>query len=148
MITQRNPDCQASKRYTIKPPQVARIGSKKVAWMNFQEICTIMERNPDHVLQFVVAELGTDGSVAGDGQLVLKGKFNTRNIESLLRKYITEYVTCSHCRSPKTLLDKDSRTRLYNIHCQACGASRSVTTIKSGFHAVSRADRRKAKMAK
>lgn len=43
----------------------------------------------DHVHQFVLAELGTEGSIAGDGQLVLKGKYGPKNIESLLRKYIS-----------------------------------------------------------
>lgn len=146
-IVGKNPDLQSTKRYTLKPPQVARVGSKKVAWINFQEICQIMQRGQDHVFQFVLAELGTEGSIAGDGQLVLKGKFSPKHVESLLRKYITEYVTCQMCKSPQTTLERDSRTRLYNIQCEACGANRSVQTIKSGFHAVSRADRQKAKHA-
>lgn len=106
-----------------------------------------MQRQSDHVTQFVLAELGTEGSISGDGQLILKGRFGPKHIESLLRKYITEYVTCSMCRSPQTTLERDSRTRLFNILCAACGANRSVTSIRSGFHAVSRADRRKAKNA-
>lgn len=58
-----------------------------------------------------------------------------------------EYVTCSMCRSPQTNLERDPRTRLYTISCSACGANRSVAAIRIGFHAVSRADRRKAKQA-
>lgn len=146
-VESKNPDLQGSKRYTIKPPQLARVGSKKVAWTNFYDICNVMQRSPEHVLQFVLAELGTEGSIGGDGQLTLKGKFGPKHIECLLRKYIIEYVTCSMCKSPNTTLSRDSSTRLFNINCSACGASRSVTTIRSGFHAVSRADRRKAKQA-
>ncbi|EZG44924.1 eukaryotic translation initiation factor 2 subunit beta [Gregarina niphandrodes] len=147
MITQHNPDLQASRRYVIKPPQVGRVGSRRVAWTNFQELCDTMKRSYDHVCQFVLSELGTEGSISGDGQLVLKGRYGTKHIESLLRKYITEYVTCSMCRSPQTTVERDPRTRLYTISCAACGANRSVTAIKSGFHAATRADRRKAKAA-
>eukprot|EP01055_Gregarina_sp_Pseudo9_P002380 Gregarina_sp_Pseudo_9__2379@NODE_2684_length_911_cov_73_149083_g2461_i0_p1_GENE_NODE_2684_length_911_cov_73_149083_g2461_i0NODE_2684_length_911_cov_73_149083_g2461_i0_p1_ORF_typecomplete_len233_score17_15eIF5_eIF2B/PF01873_17/4_4e03eIF5_eIF2B/PF01873_17/1_6e35Lar_restr_allev/PF14354_6/0_055Elf1/PF05129_13/5_2e02Elf1/PF05129_13/0_45_NODE_2684_length_911_cov_73_149083_g2461_i083781 len=147
LIAKHNPDLQGNRKYTIKPPQVSRVGSRRVAWTNFKEICNIMQRSQEHVCQFVLAELGTEGSIAGEGQLVLKGRYGTKHIESLLRKYITEYVTCSMCRSPQTTLERDSRTRLYTISCAACGANRSVSVIKSGFHAVSRADRRKAKQA-
>lgn len=147
LVEAQNPNLGGSKKYTLKPPQLARVGSKKVAWTNFKEICGIMGRSPDHVLAFVLAELGTEGSIGGDGQLTLKGKFGTKHIESLLRRYITEYVTCSMCKSPQTTLSRDNSTRLFNISCSACGASRSVSAIRTGFHAVSRADRRKAKQA-
>lgn len=147
LIAQNNPNLQGSRKYTIKPPLVTRVGSRRVAWTNYREICNIMRRSQDHVYQFVLAELGTEGSIAGEGQLVLKGRYGPKHIESLLRKYITEYVTCSMCRSPQTTLERDSRTRLYTISCAACGANRSVSAIRTGFHAVSRADRRKAKNA-
>eukprot|EP00920_Eleutheroschizon_duboscqi_P003377 GHVT01007884.1.p1 GENE.GHVT01007884.1~~GHVT01007884.1.p1 ORF type:complete len:105 (+),score=10.78 GHVT01007884.1:299-613(+) len=41
LIQERNPDLSGSKRYTIKPPQVVRVGSKKVAWINFKELCSM-----------------------------------------------------------------------------------------------------------
>lgn len=145
MINKHNVDLCISKKYTIKPPQVARVGSKKVAWINFKDICTIMNRGEEHVFNFVLSELGTEGSIAGEGQLVLKGKYGPKHIEALLRKYITEYVTCQMCKSPNTTMEKDSRTRLFHQHCSACGAKRSVTAIKSGFHALGRGERRKAK---
>ncbi|KAK1937294.1 putative eukaryotic translation initiation factor 2, beta [Babesia divergens] len=155
LINAHNPDLSGSKRYTIKPPQVVRVGSKKVAWINFKDICNVMARSMDHVHQFVLSELGTEGSIAGDGQLVLKGKYGPKNIESLLRKYITEYVTCSMCKSPNTTMERDCRARLFTQHCEACGANRnchihayfrSVNPIKNGFHALNRGERRKAKI--
>lgn len=76
LINKHNIDLCISKKYTIKPPQVVRVGSKKVAWINFKDICTIMNRNEEHVFHFVLAELGTEGSIAGEGQLVLKGKYD------------------------------------------------------------------------
>merc|ERR1712157_653242 len=52
------------------------------------------------------AELGTEGSIDGNQRLVIRGKYVPKYIESLLRKYILEYVTCQMCRSPNTELTK------------------------------------------
>ena len=77
--------------------------------------------------------------------MVLKGRFVPKKVESLLRKYISEYVTCAMCRSPDTVLTRDSVSRLYFVNCNSCGASRTVASIKSGFHAVKRGERRRAR---
>jgi hypothetical protein len=46
-----------------------------------------MKRNPEHVCQFFLAELGTDGSIS-ENSLILKGKHISKNIEILIIKYI------------------------------------------------------------
>merc|ERR1711879_199605 len=140
-----NPSLGTTKKYVMKPPQVVRVGSKKVAWVNFTEICQMMNRPPDHVISFVLAEFGTEGSIAGDGQLILKGRYMPKHAESLLRKYIKEFVTCEMCKSANTNLSRDSSTRLWVVSCHNCGASRTATTINKGYHAVTRADHRAAK---
>lgn len=144
----QNPNLIEKKRRTMKPPQLTRVGTKKTLWVNFQEICTMMQRSPQHVFQFFMAELGTEGSIDGNQRLVIRGKYVPKYIESLLRKYIVSYVTCEMCRSPNTELTRDPATRLNFCKCHDCGSSRSVANISSGYHAVSRADRRAAKAAK
>mmetsp|Transcript_32578 Transcript_32578/g.71838 ORF Transcript_32578/g.71838 Transcript_32578/m.71838 type:complete len:244 (-) Transcript_32578:57-788(-) len=143
-----NPDLIEKKRRNMKPPQLTRVGTKKTLWVNFQEICTMMQRPPEHVFQFFMAELGTEGSIDGNQRLVIRGKYVPKYIESLLRKYIVEYVTCQMCRSPNTELVKDSGSRLFFCNCRDCGSSRSVAPIRTGYHATSRADRRAARNAK
>eukprot|EP00918_Siedleckia_nematoides_P102889 GHVU01224682.1.p1 GENE.GHVU01224682.1~~GHVU01224682.1.p1 ORF type:complete len:226 (+),score=56.53 GHVU01224682.1:116-793(+) len=151
LIRKNNPDLRGAKKYKLAPPQVVRVQAKKIAWMNFSTICASMNRPQEHVRQFVLSELGTLGDIARDGsydgQLILKGKFGPKHFESLLRKYIKEYVTCTMCKSPNTTMEKDSKTRLYTMVCHACNANKTVTTIKSGFHAVYKGDRKKAKEA-
>lgn len=39
-------------------------------------------------------------------------------IESLLRKYIGEYVACQMCRSFNTALTRDNVSRLFFVSCQ------------------------------
>lgn len=78
----------AGKRYTIQPPSIAREGTKKSVFSNVTDICKRMHRQPDHVIQFLFAELGTTGSVDGAGRLVIKGRFQQKQIENVLRRYI------------------------------------------------------------
>ena len=148
LLHANNPDLVEKKRRNIKPPQLTLLSSKKTLWINFQEICSMMQRPPEHVYQFFMAELGTEGSIDGNQRLIIRGKYVPKYIESLLRKYVVEYVTCEMCRSPNTDLEKDSGTRLFFCKCRDCGSVRSVTAIRSGYHATSRADRRAARAAK
>ena len=147
LLHTNNPALVEKKKRNIKPP-VVTMTSKKTCWVNFQEICTMMERSSDHVFLFFMAELGTEGSIDGNQRLLIRGKFVPKYLESLLRKYVVEYVTCQMCRSPNTDLTKDGASRLYFCNCRDCGSSRSVAPIRSGYHATSRADRRAAKNAK
>lgn len=148
LLQTNNPTLVEKKKRNIKPPQLQLLSSKKTLWVNFQEICTMMQRSPEHVFQFFMAELGTEGSIDGNQRLVIRGKYVPKYIESLLRKYVVEYVTCEMCRSPNTDLKKDGASRLHFLHCRDCGSSRSVAPIRSGYHATSRADRRAARNAK
>uniref|UniRef100_A0A0G4IC10 Translation initiation factor IF2/IF5 domain-containing protein n=1 Tax=Chromera velia CCMP2878 TaxID=1169474 RepID=A0A0G4IC10_9ALVE len=146
IIAQQNGDLAGRKKISVKPPKMERVSTKKVGWTNFEEICQMLNRSPDHLFHFVLVELATEGSIAGP-QLILKGRFGTKHIESLLRRYIREYVTCKMCNSSNTKLEKDHSTRLQIIKCSACGAFRTVAAIKAGYHAQTRADRKKAKQA-
>ncbi|KAF2091890.1 hypothetical protein K490DRAFT_61327 [Saccharata proteae CBS 121410] len=136
MLHSHHPDLASSgaKSYKIPPPQCLREGNKKTIFANIAEICKRMKRTDEHVTQFLFAELGTSGSVDGSRRLVIKGRFQQKQIENVLRRYIVEYVTCKTCRSPDTELNK-GENRLYFVTCNSCGSRRSVTAIKTGFSA-------------
>ncbi|KAI5643865.1 domain found in IF2B/IF5 domain-containing protein [Phthorimaea operculella] len=136
IMREKNPNMVSGKKqkFIMRPPQVVRIGTKKTSFANFTEICKTLHRQPKHLLDFLLAELGTSGSVDGNAQLIIKGRFQQKQIENVLRRYIKEYVTCHTCRSPDTILQKD--TRLFFLQCETCGSRCSVASIKSGFQAV------------
>ncbi|KDQ56651.1 hypothetical protein JAAARDRAFT_47997 [Jaapia argillacea MUCL 33604] len=121
------------KRYTIVPPSVQREGNKKSIFSNIGDICKRMHRQPEHVIQFLFSEMGTTGSVDGQGRLVIKGRFQQKQVENVLRRYIVEYVTCKTCKSFDTLLTKENR--IFFMTCESCGSRRSVNAIKTGFQA-------------
>ena len=91
-LAQKNPDhaLSGTKSYKIPPPQCMREGNKKTIFANIAEICKRMKRTDEHVTAYLFAELGTSGSVDGSRRLVIKGRFQQKQIENVLRKYISE----------------------------------------------------------
>ncbi|KID98828.1 eukaryotic translation initiation factor 2 beta subunit, partial [Metarhizium majus ARSEF 297] len=164
-LSQKNPDhtLTGTKSFKIPPPQCMREGNRKTVFANIADICKRMKRTEDHLTAYLFAELGTNGSVDGNRRLVIKGRFQQKQIEGMVRKYIStllspslyhqveariqnlsmfgstdkptvEYVTCKTCKSPDTELSK-GENRLYFVTCNNCGSRRSVTAIKTGFSA-------------
>ncbi|KAJ3165634.1 hypothetical protein HK101_000190 [Irineochytrium annulatum] len=132
ILKQNNPNLAGEvKKFVIVPPQVAREGTKKTIFANIVDISKRMRREPDHLIQYLFAELGTTGSVDGSQRLVIKGRFQQKQIENVLKRYIVEYVTCKTCKSGETLLAKENR--LFFLQCQSCGSTKSVSAIKTGF---------------
>jgi len=136
LLRSQHPDLAGDGRrsYKIPPPQVLREGNKKTIFANISDICKRMKRFDEHVTQFLFAELGTSGSVDGSKRLVIRGKFQQKQLENVLRRYILEYVTCRTCKSPDTDLKK-GENRLFFVTCNSCGSRRSVAAIKTGFQA-------------
>jgi translation initiation factor 2 subunit 2 len=136
IMRDKNPEMVGGdrKKFVMRPPQVVRVGSKKTAFANFNEIAKMLHRQPKHLLMFLFAELGTSGAIDGSNQLIIKGRFQQKHIENVLRRYIKEYVTCHTCRSPDTILNKEGR--LFFLQCMTCHSSCSVQAIKTGFQAI------------
>ncbi|XP_047316696.1 eukaryotic translation initiation factor 2 subunit beta [Impatiens glandulifera] len=141
ILRENNPELAGDRRRTVmRPPQVLREGTKKTVFVNLMDLCKTMHRQPEHVMTFLLAEMGTSGSLDGQQRLVVKGRFAPKNFEGILRRYINEYVICNGCKSPDTILSKENR--LFFLRCEKCGSGRSVAPIKAGF--VARVGRRKA----
>jgi len=135
IIREKNPNVIEGEKIklTLKPPQVARIGTKRTSFSNFGEICKSLKRQEKHLHQYLLAELGTNGSIDANNALIIKGRFQQKQIESVLRSYIKEYVICKTCRSPDTLLQKEERLSV--LLCNNCRSRYFVSGIKTGFQA-------------
>jgi translation initiation factor 2 subunit 2 len=79
----RHPDLSgsSSKNTKIPPPQCLREGNKKTIFANLPDIAKRLKRSEEHVTQFLFAELGTNGSVDASRRLVIKGRFQSKQIE-------------------------------------------------------------------
>lgn len=95
LIQSHHPDLLSSgtKSYKIPPPQCLREGNRRTIFANISDICKRMKRSDDHVMQFLFAELGTNGSVDGSRRLVIKGRFQQKQIENVLRRYIGSFLS-------------------------------------------------------
>lgn len=51
-----------------------------------------MNRHPEHVQSFVMAETGSTGSIDGNARLVIRGKFQPKDVENILRRYICKFT--------------------------------------------------------
>lgn len=93
IMREKNPDYVTGekRKFFMKPPQVNRIGTKKTSFTNFAEICKLLHRQEKHLLNFLLVELGTSGSLDINKQLTIKGKFQQKQIENVLRRYISEF---------------------------------------------------------
>lgn len=112
ILREHNPNLGGGKRRTtLKPPQVAREGTKKTVFTNFMELSKAMNRQHEHVQAYLLAEMGTSGSLDGQQRLIIKGRFAPKDFENILRRYVNECVPCDDFftphfpGSPKSLCD-------------------------------------------
>eukprot|EP01127_Copromyxa_protea_P008293 TRINITY_DN18_c0_g1_i1.p1 TRINITY_DN18_c0_g1~~TRINITY_DN18_c0_g1_i1.p1 ORF type:complete len:184 (+),score=37.00 TRINITY_DN18_c0_g1_i1:54-605(+) len=81
---------EGPSKIQIEPPQVGKVGTRRVVWTNFAANCRTVNRKPEHVQQFVLAELGTTGDLGEGNKLLIKGRYSPKQLEVLLKKYISK----------------------------------------------------------
>ncbi len=111
------------ERFQVPEPDVMSDGKNTVI-RNFQEIASVLRRDPAHVMGHLARELGCPG-VLDLPRGVLKSRVSKDQIAQRIREYTEKYVICSECKRPDTHLSKDGRLTL--LICEACGAQRPVT---------------------
>jgi len=137
-----NPKGRSRQRCRILPPIVSPSGSRRTLYANVRETALQLKREFDHLKDFLYVELATNGSIDGDKRLLLKGRFRANQIQAVLTSYARQYVICSNCGSPNTTLNRDNANRLYFLKCNNCQSRRSVATVRKGFRATMRGQRR------
>lgn len=118
---------ESHERFTIPEPDVLQEGKITVV-RNFIDISESLRRDPEHVLQFLLRELGTPGNIEGR-RVVFKAKLSPAQISDRIRSYTDTFVICSECGLPDTHMLKEGRTTV--LECEACGAHRPVNVKKA-----------------
>lgn len=124
------------KVVTIKQPQLMRSGGRRIVWLNFHEMCVQLNRDAEHIYKFILSELGTDGSLNNQGRLTLKGNFNVKQIETILKKYIAIYKQCKVCKSSETTIVHEPHLRMNFLNCTGCTSNYSVPPIGKEYRAI------------
>lgn len=114
----------SSKRERLEIPKLhySVIGMRTVIH-NFNEIAEILNRNPQHILKFLTAELAT-AAATQESKAIFQGKFPRETLERLIQRYMETFVVCPVCKRPDTKIVKEKR--LSFLVCEACGAKSSV----------------------
>ncbi len=92
------------------------------------DIAERVRRDPEHLLQYLLRELGTPGTIEGR-RVVFKSKVNPAQLVERIREYTEMYVICSECGRPDTKLVKEGRVHF--LECEACGAKRPVSVKRA-----------------
>ena len=66
----------------------------KSTWHNFNDVAVKINRKHQHILDYVTYELGCDGNIGSNNEMVLTGSFKSQQFSQLTLKFIKEYVIC------------------------------------------------------
>ena len=100
-------------------------GSRTVI-KNFGDIASTLNRDPQHVLKYLLRELGTSGNVEGN-RAILQGKFTHYLINDRISDYVDNFVMCHECNRPDTVIIRDDRIDM--LKCMACGARAPLKSL-------------------
>ena len=103
---------------------------------NIGDIADALGREPDHVHSAIQRALGTSGQFDGE-RARYNGSFDESDFDAALDDYIAEFVTCSECGLPDTVLTTEDGIQM--LRCQACGAFRPVQKRSSASSQASQA---------
>jgi translation initiation factor 2 subunit 2 len=115
------------ERFKVPEPDIFLEGKITVI-RNFSQIIDALRRDPDHLVQYLLRELGTPGQIEGQ-RLVLKAKLTPAQVTDRIMNYTETFVLCSECGKPDTRINKEGRVLV--LECEACGAHRPVNVRKT-----------------
>jgi len=116
---------EKNDRLEIPKPEI-QIQGNQTFITNFEEIVSVMRRDPRHFAKFLFRELAKPGHIDGK-RLMLQGKVFPKLVEKKLESYIKEFLYCNECNRPDTKLVKEGRIML--MICEACGSKKAVRNI-------------------
>ena len=118
---------ETHERFELPELDIIQEG-KITVFKNFIDVTDKIRRDPQHLLQYLLKELGTPGTLEGR-RVVFKAKISPNHIDEKVRDYTETYVICSECGRPDTHIDKEDRT--FILVCEACGARRPIMIRKA-----------------
>lgn len=117
---------EISGRFEIPKVQGSIQGNKTII-TNLAQIAKKLSRNEEHLMKFLLRELATTGE-SKTGGTIFMGKFSSDFLNGKIDKYVKEFVLCTQCGKPDTVLVKEKGVTFKR--CEACGAKASVRTLK------------------
>lgn len=96
----------AKERFEI-PKIKGHIQGNKTVVSNFLQIASALNREPEHLLKFILRELATPGEIKKSGSVIVGTKTSASRINDAIRNYANEFVFCPDTGKPDTVLEKE-----------------------------------------
>ena len=116
----------ATGRFNIEKVK-GHIEGNKTILINLKQIANFLEREPQHLLKYLLKELATPGKII-DSRVILGSKIPASKINKKIQKYVSEFVICPDCGKPDTKLIEEKGVTF--LKCSACGIKKPVKNIK------------------
>lgn len=115
------------KKERFEIPKVrGHIQGNRTVISNFLQIASVLGRDKDHMLKFVLRELAAPGEIKKSGSVIMGTKIPSSRINEKIKQYANLFVFCPECGKPDTKLEREKVFTF--IKCMACGAKHSVKT--------------------
>ena len=115
----------------VLPNMDIETSTVRLHWKNVCKYLSIINRNPDHFMEFLKRELpnkqiGWYSSDKEEGLLIHATRQKKNEISLLAVKYVNNYVLCPSCKKYNSELNKDSDTKKYEFKCNECGFNKFI----------------------
>lgn len=116
---------QKETRFEI-PKADIDVSGNQTTLKNLKSIAKDLGRDPDHLMKYLLNELGTAGNREGS-KGVFQGTYRKNKVQERIDGYTEEYVLCNECERPDTQMTKQEGVKM--LKCDACGARSSIQGI-------------------
>jgi len=113
------------ERFEI-PKVMGHIQGNTTVISNFMQIAKTLNRDPNHLLKYILRELAAPGKLSGQ-RLIIGKKVSAKTINKKIRQYAMNYVICPDCGKPDTQIIKEKNA--YYLKCAACGSKHRIRMI-------------------
>ena len=128
-FNQKSINCDEINKLII-PTLVTEKTPTRLHWVNPNSLLNIINRPPNHLLQFLKYELSNKeinwmSSDINDGLIIHGKNIKKELISDLVLKYVNTFVICSSCKSYNTTFDKFN-SKKYNFQCNYCKMNKII----------------------
>ena len=111
------------ERFEI-PKVRGHIQGNRTVINNFLQIASVLGRQPEDMLKFVLRELATPGEIKKSGSIIIGSKVPASRINEKIKLYTSVFVFCYECGKPDTKIEKEGNLNF--LKCTACGARHAI----------------------
>ena len=79
----------------VMPKTICIIEGKNTVLENFAEIADSINRDQNHLMKYILSEIGTAGKIENNSRAVFNGKFKDSQVDSIITTYVNDYIICS-----------------------------------------------------